>query len=483
VRTGPEHQEGVNKLREGGIGGILDGLPVLISYTDVEGRFLYGNSALLRACGKPLDTPAGLHARELLGEVQYARCAAHMKRVVRGETVTFLDSNDAGGEPRHLELTFVPDFGAQGNVQGFFGIGYDLTARVQREASVASSEQQLRGILRTMAEALVIHDREGRVIEANPAAEEMLSLTREQLLGWNVARPYWKVVDEYGAPLAPEQLPVIRTLRTGEPLRGQIVGIHIENAPVRWISVNAHPLYDGRDKRPSGVVGTFADVTALRDSLERIRQLAQRMEDVREQERRELALLLHEGLAQDLFSMRLAVGNQLRGSHDAQSHLQALQDLSRVLDRCLADTRQLASGLRPTGPVDRPIGQVIAQHARYFEGLSKLRIQLFEGAAPAISDEPMRLLLFRAAQEALSNVARHARATRVDVHLESIGEQVELRVADDGIGLAPGSLDKPGSLGLLGIRERARAVGGTFTIDRNAGGGTTLVLRLPVTAG
>jgi signal transduction histidine kinase len=90
------------------------------------------------------------------------------------------------------------------------------------------------------------------------------------------------------------------------------------------------------------------------------------------------------------------------------------------------------------------------------------------------------LLLFRATQEALTNIARHARALNADIVLEATLQHVELRVADDGIGLPAGSLDKSGSLGLLGIRERARTMGGTLAIDTNAAGGTTLVLRLPL---
>lgn len=97
-----------------------------------------------------------------------------------------------------------------------------------------------------------------------------------------------------------------------------------------------------------------------------------------------------------------------------------------------------------------------------------------------VTGETTRLLLFRATQEALTNIARHARALNVEVFLEASLEQVELRVADDGIGMAEGSLDKSGSLGLLGIRERARTVGGSLAVERNAMGGTTLVLTLPL---
>jgi signal transduction histidine kinase len=158
----------------------------------------------------------------------------------------------------------------------------------------------------------------------------------------------------------------------------------------------------------------------------------------------------------------------------------ALEELSTIIDRCLADTRQVAGSLRPTGPADRPIGEVITEHARYFEGLSKLRIQVSAQSELPVTGETTRLLLFRATQEALTNIARHARALHAHVFLEASLQQVELRVADDGVGMSPGSLDKAGSLGLLGIRERARTLGGTLAVERNATGGTTLVLRLPL---
>jgi two-component system, NarL family, sensor histidine kinase UhpB len=401
----------------------------------------------------------------------------HIERALAGERSTFLDSTLVDGRQKHLELTLVPDIDAAGQVQGYIGIGYDLTDRVQRETTVASREQQLSSILFTMAEGLVIHDRSGKLIEANPAAERLLSLTRAQLLGWDAAHPHWKSLTDEGLPMTAADLPVMRALRTGVPERGQIVGIQLADSAIRWISVNAQPLYNGKDMAPSGVVGTFVDVTALRESVERIRGLVERVEDVREQERHELALLLHEGLAQDLFSARLALENLLRDSAVPQQA--ALAELSAIIDRCLLEARQVANSLRPAGPSDRPLGEVITEHARYFEGLSKLRIQVHARTELPVTGEATRLLLFRAMQEALTNIARHARALSADIFLEPSMLAVELRVADDGIGMAPGALEKSGSLGLLGIRERARTIGGTLAIERNASGGTTLVLRLP----
>jgi PAS domain S-box-containing protein len=477
-RQSREVPSNVNILREGGISGFLDRLPLLISYTDASECLQYANRALLQALGMPVDTPVGVPVRELLGDGIYSRAQDHVQRALRGERTTFLDSAIVGGVPRHLELTFVPDVDAAGTVQGYIGIGYDLTDRVQRESTVASREQELSSILHTMAEGLVIHDRSGRLIEANPAAERLLSLSRAQLLGWSATSPHWIAISEDGSQLSAEDLPVMRALRTGMPERGAIVGIRVADSPVRWISVNAQPIYNGSGTGPSGVVGTFVDVTAVRESVERIRALVQRVEDVREQERHELALLLHEGLAQDLFSARLALRNLRRDLPD-ERHA-ALEELSTIIDRCLVDTREVAGNLRPTGPADRPIGEVLTEHARYFEGLSKLRIRVNAQSQFPVAGESTRLLLFRATQEALTNIARHARALNAEVFLEASLEQVELRVADDGIGIASGSIDKAGSLGLLGIRERARTIGGSLAVERNAMGGTTLVLRLPL---
>lgn len=461
----------------GGIGGIADRLPIYITYTDIDGHVRYANPALLRAVGKP-GFRSGGHLRELLGEDIYARTEPQMRRVMQGETVRFVDTVAGAAASRHLELTFVPDLDPQGNVRGYFGIGYDLTDRIRQANLVASREQQLHSILNSMAEGLVMLDREGRFVETNPAAEQLLSLTREQILAPDSQGLRWEAVDEDGAPLRRDEMPVSRTLHSGVPSRESIIGIRIGDGPIRWLSVNAEPLYNGADPEPSGAVGTFSDVTALRASVERIRTLMSRVEDVRAEERRELGLLLHEGIAQDLFSIRLALGNLRRDLRGAQA--EAVEAISGIADRCLADTRQLAHRLRPTGPDNLPIGEAIAQHARYFAGVSGLQIRVHHDGCPAVADESLRLLLFRAAQEALTNIARHAQAACVDLSLLQIDGMVELRVTDDGIGVQPGALEKSGSLGLLGMAERARAAGGSLKIEGGPDGGTSLILRLPL---
>ena len=95
-------------------------------------------------------------------------------------------------------------------------------------------------------------------------------------------------------------------------------------------------------------------------------------------------------------------------------------------------------------------------------------------------DRALSTALFRAFQEALTNIARHGEATHVDVSLERDAECLELRVIDDGVGIAPEAIASAESLGLLGIRERARRLGGAAAVSRSPSGGTVVSMRVPL---
>ena len=124
----------------------------------------------------------------------------------------------------------------------------------------------------------------------------------------------------------------------------------------------------------------------------------------------------------------------------------------------------------------------IESHARFVEEFSAIRIQLTEIAPFPILDENIGLMFFRAAQEAITNVVRHAQAKNVSIVLrtDTDTETVTMEITDDGIGIPDNALIKRGSLGLLGIRERFRTIGGELIVERNAPIGTKLQVRLPI---
>jgi signal transduction histidine kinase len=211
-----------------------------------------------------------------------------------------------------------------------------------------------------------------------------------------------------------------------------------------------------------------------------INRQAQQGRDV---EREQLAIALHEGIAQDLFALRLQL-QQLRKSGawrpEADSAAAAVgAAFTRALDRSIGDVRELANGLLPQGPANLNIVEAIRQHAHDVAEQTGLEIQV-NVVGPAVDiDSVSRLLLMRAVRESLANAARQVRACRVSVTFEYGARALRLRVADDGMGGSEDAQAHAVGLGLVNMRERVSAAGGMLRVERNARGGTTVLLELP----
>jgi len=252
----------------------------------------------------------------------------------------------------------------------------------------------------------------------------------------------------------------------------------LPNGLLRHLHAEIVPNFRGGE-----VVGLYAlatDVTELRNSYERIRELAQRVETVREEERRSIAHALHEGIAQELFAIKLGLDNLHAKVGKREGISRVVKDLTVAIEKCMADTRQVANNLLPTALAHLRVSAGIEQHARCFSAISGLQITVTELAPFPELGETTRLLLFRAAQEALTNVARHACATRADIVLSADDAWIRMVVTDDGIGIHDDAVAKAGSLGLFGIQERVGGLGGTLVIERVVPSGTRLSVNLPL---
>jgi signal transduction histidine kinase len=145
----------------------------------------------------------------------------------------------------------------------------------------------------------------------------------------------------------------------------------------------------------------------------------------------------------------------------------------------MLDVRQIAHELRPSALAHLPVSVALKEHARHFGEISGLRIRVAEIASVPALDEATGLIFFRAAQEALTNVIRHARASSVDIVLRADSDSIVMDITDDGVGIEDTALAKVGSLGLLGIQERVGALGGALVVRKNVGAGTTVSVHLP----
>jgi PAS domain S-box-containing protein len=459
---------------------MVDSVPVVLGYADADQRIRYANRAFQQIAVVSRDVHGEL-LREVLGPQAYAIAKPAIERALSGERVTFQGEIAGPAGMRYREVTYVPDV-LGGKVVGFVGAGYDVTERVQAEKAARSREAHLQRVLETMSEGLVIQSAEGKIIQANAAATRILGLSLDQLLGRTSMDPQWHAIREDGSPCPGPEHPAIRTLRTGQSIRNEILGVSSAGRPIRWLSVNSEPLYEIDGRTLSGVLATFVDVTETRQAFDRIRSLLQRLELAQEHERRSMAMTLHEGVAQDLYAMSLILRlleDRVRDDPEVRSYCDSL---TQALASSMTDLRQVVMNLQPVGLATLPLAESLRRHAAFFSELTKLVITVHApdtlrdlGAQPS-------LLLFRAAQEALTNVSRHAKATKADITLRQVRDQLEMRVVDDGVGIDARSLDKPGSLGLLGLRERCLATGGCMTIQRGPDGGTELTISVPIDA-
>jgi two-component system, NarL family, sensor histidine kinase UhpB len=239
------------------------------------------------------------------------------------------------------------------------------------------------------------------------------------------------------------------------------------------------PLSPGERVAVDGEPDIAALAQAFNEMVERLeserRESARQALRVLEGERRRIARELHDEVGQTLTGVMLQI-EALAAEIPPESREQ-LEELRETARRGAEDVRRIARQLRPEALEDLGLRSALAALASAFEEHARVRVDRRLEATDALSEDE-ELVVYRVAQEALTNVARHAGASRVDLSLEQREDQVVLTVTDDGRGLAPGTL--PSANGIRGMRERAMLIGGRITIQGASGSGTQV--RLAVAA-
>jgi signal transduction histidine kinase len=226
---------------------------------------------------------------------------------------------------------------------------------------------------------------------------------------------------------------------------------------------------------------------ALRRSREELREMSQASNSVREHEKTRIARELHDELGQSLTALKLDVGwlrERLKGeAPEVQGKLQSMQS---QLDHTVAATRRISTDLRPLMLDDLGFVPAAEWLVRNFTQRSGIDCALQVLPAELTLQDPEATALYRILQESLTNVARHARATRVEARVEAqagqAGPEIMLRVSDNGRGFSAEESRKQGSYGLLGLRERVYLVGGRLDIDSAPGAGTRITVHIPARA-
>ena len=158
------------------------------------------------------------------------------------------------------------------------GTTQDITEHQRNAQALRESEEKFRTVVTAMAEGIVVQDQNNCILASNPAAEQILGLTQDQLMGLSSFDPRWRAVQADGTPSDPQHHPAVITLRTGQPQRNVIMGVHKPDGTLSWISINSQPLYAPGGTHPYGVVVSFHDITEHKRAEEKLRKSESRLQ-------------------------------------------------------------------------------------------------------------------------------------------------------------------------------------------------------------
>jgi signal transduction histidine kinase len=337
----------------------------------------------------------------------------------------------------------------------------------------------------TSRDAVLLFDRDGHLSAANPAAASLFGSAASPTKRTPYHSREWGLREPSGAIASQGAFGFLRVLRTGEAVIEREWRCRHAELGERVLAVTAEPL-GSVQRRVDAVLVRARDVTEARRAAdeearrERLRGLLREQQRAQEEERRRLARELHDGVGPLLATLRLLLPRLRAGAGDETA---AVVGQAEELSGALTDQiRRLALDLRPAVLDDLGLLPALLWLAERFAQQSGLRVRVsHSGVASRRFSPEIETALFRIAQEALTNAARHGGAGEASLGVKLAGAVLSLYVSDAGIGFDLASRET-GGIGLGSMRERAELLGGSLVVRSSPGRGTTVEAAVPLTA-
>jgi PAS domain S-box-containing protein len=462
----------------------------VIFMTDREGTITYINPEFTRLYGYTGDEVVGKSTPRILKsgvmkQEDYERFWASLlnKEVVKREF--FNKCRD--GSIVHVESSANPILDEDENIIGFLAIQRDITQRKQAEQALEEAHTFQQMIVDGIGHSIMVIESDFQVIMANKAAQDF------SYGGVELARPMFCYQMSHRQEVPCDGIehpcPLQQVRETGQPVT--VIHQHYQvDGEQRFVEVVASP-FKNPDGLIQGIIESMRDITEYKQAEEaslkyadRLRALAAQLAEVEDKERQRLARELHDRVGQNLTALGINLNIvQMQMPESAPETISFhLDDSLSLVEQTAERIRDVMADLRP--PVLDDYGLVAA--LRWYGEKFSRRINIpiiVQGEEPDPRlDTRIESALFRIAQEALTNVAKHARATQVIITVESDVDNLRLIVSDDGIGFDPRHLSESNEdqgWGLISITERAESVGADFKIESAPKHGTTVFIEVP----
>jgi PAS domain S-box-containing protein len=452
------------------LGCISDGVVT----TDQSGTVKLANPALESLLGCSCTEVLGKQVSEVLSIAGDASSVADLARATVDTHPTELELHRSDGIVLPVEVSVAPIIGAEEVAIGQVLVLRDLTER--RLAAQASALKDYRDLVENAHDAVLILATDGTILEVNQRMRELYQFSPHEIAGLGLE------------DLAKDRSQV-RHLLQETLARGSCRGVemvHFRNDGIEMVvEVNASLV---RYRERQAILAINRDVTernrseqVLKHSEEQLRRLAGHLESAREQERVSVARAIHDELGQQLTALKLDLSwTRKRLPDDTEELVEKTGSMVKLVDQAIETVQRVCLGLRPSLLDTLGLAAAIEWLVEDLAERSSLEINLeIEPSEPEL-DERMTVTLFRILQESLNNAIRHASASQVTVSLLCSDGEVELRIRDDGVGITAEQIEAGDSIGIIGMQERARALGGDIKIQGYPGIGTSVTVCIPI---
>jgi len=456
---------------------LIDSLPGVFYFFDLQGRFIRWNKQLEDVTGYSAGEMATMHPADFFEAKEKNYVVARIQGIFQ-KGINDTDANLITKDGRKIPYFFKTVMIEYEGGPCLLGNGIDITERKKAETELRASEQKYK-----------------LLFESNPLPMWMLTLPDYRFIDVNsVALLQYGYTKEEFLKLSPMDFRPPKDLKKLKALTStEFRGVHHagiwrhkkKDGTIIYVDIVTHDInHKGQMRRlvlANNITERHAAEEKLKESYEAIRTLTGYLQNVREQERLNISREIHDELGQLLTVLKMDVSwlNKKIGGENSMVK-EKLSEILNLVDTTVRSIRRIASELRPTLLDDLGLYAAMEWHLEEFERRSGIRRELVIPENELALSDSLKIGIFRIFQESLTNVARHSEAKNVNVSLLQKDNQLILTIRDNGIGFEQGPMATKKTLGLLGMKERSMMMGGVYNITSARGAGTTVTVIIPL---
>lgn len=341
------------------------------------------------------------------------------------------------------------------------------------------SEERYRALFDRSLSCVYVHDFEGNFLDANAAALNLLGYKKKDISSLN----FTSLLDKDQLPRAHKTIEEIK--KTGFQKKTSVYRLRKKDESFAWVETEATLIFRGGE--PYAILGIARDITGrkklddeFQKSQEQLRNLAAHLQTVREEERMLVAREIHDELGQALTALKMDLSLlEKRMPEDKSSLLKKIESMTKLVDTTIQTVKRISSELRPGLLDDLGLFAAIDWLGKEFQDRTGIKCVISLDSEETLLSQDRSIAIFRILQEALTNVARHAKATQVRIRVKQKENHLMLHVKDNGKGILEEQILNPKSYGLIGIKERVHSMGGTISIEGVSNKGTKMSVSIP----